>query len=283
MTIDYKNAMSLTSHQLFSWTERDAILYALGTGMPENPLDERELSYLRDGVSRVLPTFPVAIAFAGGPLSQAGLTRAQVLHGEHAVTLHRSIPAAGAVMAEGRMVDIWDKGPDKGAVLSQVKHLTLEESGEPLASIYTTVVARADGGFGGPRTGQPAPYQMPDRAPDHVIDMTTTPSQALLYRLSGDPNPLHIEPEVARTAGFERPILHGLCTFAICCRAILKVYCDYDSSKITHHQLRFSGPVYPGDTIRVRLWRDHEIVSFEADVPSRGAPVVKGGKCLIVP
>jgi acyl dehydratase len=137
--------------------------------------------------------------------------------------------------------------------------------------------ARGDGGFGGPSDGAPEPHKTPERAPDMSVDIPTRPDQALIYRLSGDRNPLHSDPDIASAAGFPRPILHGLCTYGITCRAVLQTYADYDPAAIKHHAARFSSPVFPGETVSVDLWRDGDEVSFEARVKDRGVTVIRNG------
>ena len=278
--LGYEEVMRLESRQTFDWTEKDAIQYALGIGMADDPLDETELPFVREYAQQVFPTFPVVVAFPGGPLSQIGLDYRRVLHGEHAITLHRTIPPCGRAVAVGTMLGVWDKGVGKGAVFSQRKTLHLD-SGELLASIVTTVFGRSEGGFGGLTQGQPRSLQRPARAPDLVVGIQTLPKQALLYRMSGDLNPLHIDPAVARQAGFERPILHGLCTFAICCRAVVRHCGGGDPLRIRHHALRFSQPVYPGERIEIELWIDHDRVEFEAHVRERDVCVVRSGLALL--
>ena len=144
------------------------------------------------------------------------------------------------------------------------------ESGDKLATLVGSTFARGDGGFGGPSEGQPEPHQVPDRKPDLSLDFPTLPNQALLYRLSGDRNPLHSDPAFAKRVGFPRPILHGLCTYGITCRAVLQSYAEYDPAKFKSHAARFSSPVFPGETITVDLWQDGKIISFEARVKDRG-------------
>jgi len=148
-------------------------------------------------------------------------------------------------------------------------------------TVTATFFARGDGGFGGPSEGQPEPHPIPARAPDASIDIPTRVDQAVIYRLSGDYNPLHIDPAFAKMAGFPRPILHGMCTYGITCRAVLQTYADYDGARIKSHQARFSAPVFPGETITVDLWRDGDVVSFEARVQARGVTVIKNGKTVL--
>jgi acyl dehydratase len=145
-----------------------------------------------------------------------------------------------------------------------------------------TAFARGDGGFGGPKEGAPEPHAVPDRAPDLVHEAATRPDQAFLYALSGDRNPLHRDPNVARMAGFPRPILHGLCTYGIACRSVLSAVCDYDPARITGFDVRFSAPVFPGETIVTEMWVDGAIVSFRSKVKERDVVCLNNGKCTLV-
>ncbi|MCG5242210.1 3-alpha,7-alpha,12-alpha-trihydroxy-5-beta-cholest-24-enoyl-CoA hydratase [Azospirillum doebereinerae] len=276
--LDHAAILALRTRDETSWTERDVMLYALGVGMGTDPMDGRELPFVYERGLKVLPTFPIVPSFAGGPLFQIGIDTRYLLHGEQAVTLHKPIPIRGRAVVEGRMLGAWDKGAGKGAVFAQEKILRLVGDPDPLATVVTTAFGRAEGGFGGPTTGQPAPHRVPERAPDRSLAIPTTPSQALLYRQSGDLNPLHADPEAARVAGYPRPILHGLCTYAIAARAVLAACCAYEPERIVHHQARFSAPVYPGETITVDLWIEADQVAFEARVEARdNLVVVKNG------
>ena len=150
-----------------------------------------------------------------------------------------------------------------------------------MATLTGSSFCRADGGFGGPSEGQPEPHEIPSRKADLSVDITTRQDQALLYRLNGDRNPLHSDPDSAKRSGFPRPILHGLCTYGITCRAVLQAITGYDADQILSHQARFSAPVFPGDTITVDLWKDGKVISFEARVKERGATVIKNGKTVL--
>ena len=157
----------------------------------------------------------------------------------------------------------------------------MRENGEKLATLVASRFARGDGGFGGPSEGQPEPHKVPGRAPDKIVDITTRPDQALVYRLCGDRNPLHSDPEFAKRAGFPKPILHGMCTYGITCRGILQTYADYDPNAFKQHAARFSSPVYPGETVTMELWKDGNVISFEAKVKARGVTVIKSGKTVL--
>jgi acyl dehydratase len=275
--IDYDRVMSLTKKATHAWSEKDAILYALGIGLGSDPANRAELNFVYEQGLKTFPTFPVVVGFHAGALEDVGIDYRYVLHGEHAITLHRPFPPSGRASATSRILGAWDKGVGRGAVFSQEKTMTLDGETQPLATIRTTSFARAEGGFGGPREGQPAPHNIPLRSPDRKTRISTSPGQAILYRQSGDLNPLHIDPDTAFAAGFQRPILHGLCTFAICCRAVMAEYCDFDPTRIAHQEVRFSAPVYPGEELTINLWKDGNVVSFEAHVAGRGVTAIKNG------
>jgi acyl dehydratase len=275
----------------FSYGDKDVMLYALGIGLSADPLDAKELAFTYEKKLKAVPTAATVLAVNNArtvgvePDMPAGWRQSQinylmVVHGEQKVELHRPLPASGAFTATSRTLGAWDKGPGKGAVIVNETVWT-DAAGEKVATLTGSTFARGDGGFGGPSEGAPAPHEVPGRAPDLSLDFQTRPDQALIYRLNGDRNPLHSDPDVARAAGFERPILHGLCTYGITCRAILAAYTDFDPDPIASHQVRFSAPVFPGDKITVDLWRDDKVISFEARVAARGATVIKNGKTVL--
>jgi acyl dehydratase len=203
-----------------------------------------------------------------------------LVHGEQKVELHRPLPTSGEFWASNRTIGAFDKGKEKGAVVVNETVWT-DEGGAKVATLTSSAFCRADGGFGGPSEGAPEPHSTPSRPPDLTVDLTTRPDQALLYRLSGDRNPLHADPESARSSGFPRPILHGLCTFGLTCRAVLQAVTHYDPEPILSHQARFSAPVFPGETVSVDLWCEGKAISFEARVASRGVTVIKNGLCRL--
>jgi acyl dehydratase len=214
-------------------------------------------------------------------IGRMGINFLMVVHGEQKIELHRPMPTSARITADSRVIGAYDKGAAKGAVIVSETVLKDADSGDKIATLTSSTFARGDGGFGGPADGGEEPHPVPTRAPDQSVDLTTRPDQALLYRLSGDRNPLHSNPEVARMAGFPRPILHGLCTYGLTCRAVLQTYAKYQPERINSHQARFSSPVFPGETVTVDLWRDGETVSFEARVKERGVTVIKNGRSLL--
>jgi acyl dehydratase len=205
-----------------------------------------------------------------------------VVDGERRITMHKPLPAKCAVVADERYLDILDKGEGKGAVLIQERVVREAASGEKLFTIISSIFARGDGGFGGKPQGGPALHDIPDRAPDLVKECETRPDQALLYALSGDRNPLHRDPRVAQMVGFPRPILHGLCSYGIACRAILATVAQYAPERIKQFDVRFSRPVFPGETLAVEIWAEGGTISFRASVKERpGTVVLNNGLCLL--
>ena len=280
MAISYPDILDLKSEALrFSWADKDAMLYALGLGMGADPLDERELPFVYENGLKAVPTLATVIAFDTRLLAKSGVNFALVVHGEQSVVWHRTLPPEGEATGVARVLGAYDKGP-KGALLI-VETALQTPGGEPLATLRSTVFARGDGGFGGPADGEDKPHQVPVRAPDLSLDIPTRPDQALIYRLSGDRNPLHADPAFAKAVGFPRPILHGLCTYGIACRAVMQAYTDFDPAPLRSHQARFSAPVFPGETVTVDLWRDGDVVSFEARVKDRQATVIKNGRTVL--
>jgi acyl dehydratase len=281
MAIDYPAVLNLKEEgRRFSWNERDTMLYALAIGMGSDPLNPDELPFVYEKTLRAVPTLSTVVAWGAGiPPERLGVNRRQTLHGEEALEVHTPIGCAGEVIANSRVVAVYDKG-DRGAVIERETVLTDANGGERIATLTRTAFARADGGFGGP--AQPVGAQgPPSRPPDRVLEFTTRRDQALLYRLCGDRNPLHADPEAARASGFAAPILHGLCTYGICCRAVLQACCEYDPTRMKRFSVRFSAPVFPGDRLEVRLWNTDGEVAFEADVPERGATVIRNGRAWI--
>ena len=176
-----------------------------------------------------------------------------------------------------RVTDIIDKGAEKGSLLFSERVVKDVETGEKLATLTGTTVLRGDGGFGGSAKQAPAPHRIPERAPDAVCDLSTASNAALIYRLSGDYNPLHADPEVARAAGFPRPILHGLCSLGVAGHALLKTVAGYDPARFKSMRLRFTAPVFPGETIRTEMWIDGAQVSFRARLREREVVVLDNG------
>jgi len=290
MPIDYDDMMQSGATGLAaSYDEKDVMLYALGVGFGRDPMDAGELPFVYENAGlKVPPTFASVIARGEAPPERQRMPQKSqinfmmVVDGERRITVHKPLPPQARVLADERYLDILDKGEGKGAVLIQERVVREAASGEKLFTIVSSIFARGDGGFGGKPQGGPALHEIPERAPDLVRECGTRPDQALLYALSGDRNPLHRDPKVAQMVGFPRPILHGLCSYGIACRAILSAVAQYAPERIRQFDVRFSKPVFPGETLVVEIWADGGTISFRAGVKERpGTIVLNNGLCLL--
>jgi acyl dehydratase len=266
------------------YTARDTILYNLGLGFGAAAIeDDTLLRYLVEPDLVSFPTMACVLGVRGDVFEDAryGIEFAKVVHGEEEIEILGPLPASGTVRGVNRINAIWDRGVEKGAVLRSSKTLSTA-TGDPIAICSSTILLRGNGGFGGTTEGMPAPVALPERDPDGAIDMATRPEQALIYRLSGDENPLHAVPAAARLAGFPRPILHGLCSFGVVARALVSALAGGDASRLRRFGLRFVRPVYPGETLRVEYWRLGEgRAAFRARVVERDIVALAGGHAVI--
>jgi len=236
-----------------SWTSKDALLYAVGIGAGTN-----ELAFTTENTNgveqQVFPTMAVVLGWGMGSAMRGigSFNPAMLVHGEQRVTLHKPIPPEGSATLKSKLVGIYDKG--KAAVVATETTATDEADGTPLYTNYSSAFIRGEGGWGGDR-GPSGPRNVPpEREPDHEITYQTSPDQALVYRLSGDRNPLHSDPSFAAMGGFDRPILHGLCTYGFTGRALLHALCGSDPARFQHVEGRFSSPVLPGDALSIKMW-----------------------------
>lgn len=259
-----------------SWTEKDVMLYALGVGA-----DTSELQFTTENTQdtplRVLPTMAVVLGTgAFGALSKIGtFNPAMLVHGEQAIELHDEIPTSGTVSSVGQVTGIWDKG--KGAVVVLESTSTNVATGKPLFTTTMSAFIRGEGGWGGDRGPSGSRNEAPDRPHDHQVTYRTRDDQALIYRLSGDRNPLHSDPAFAAMGGFDRPILHGLCTYGFTGRALLHALCDSDPSRFTGMEGRFSSPVLPGEALTVKMWADGDAAIFQTQGED-GRVVIDAGR-----
>jgi acyl dehydratase len=280
MALDVQKLLNWPFEELtHEYSARDTILYALGLGLGSDPMDEEQLRFVYERDLRALPTMAVVLAYPGFWLREpgTGVNWKKILHGEQGIVWHAAIPPAATVAGRTRVTEIIDKGAEKGSLLFSERVVRDAKTGEKLVTLSGTTVLRGDGGFGGPAKQAPKPHAIPQRAPDAVCDLPTALNAALIYRLSGDYNPLHADPEVARSAGFPRPILHGLCSLGVAGRALLKTVAAYDPARFKSMRLRFTAPVFPGETIRTEMWIDGPRVSFRARVVEREAVVLDNG------
>ncbi|MES2999519.1 MAG: MaoC/PaaZ C-terminal domain-containing protein [Pseudomonadota bacterium] len=265
-----------------AFTARDSQFYALGIGLGADPLSEGQLRYVYEGVEgttlRAFPTFANVLAYPGFWAREAdtGIDWKRLVHAEQEFVLHAPLPPSGQVTATSRVTAIWDKGAGKGSLMQQEREVRDAASGALLATITQLTLMRGNGGFGeGGSDGAPAaPHPIPPRAPDALCDLPTLAQAALIYRLSGDMNPLHADPAVARAAGFERPILHGMATMGIAAHAVLKTLLGYDDRRFAGMRARFTAPALPGDTLRTEMWLDGKVVSLRTTALERGAVVL---------
>ncbi len=266
-----------------SYAMRDSIIYALGLGFGFNPTDPDELKYVYEDGLQTFPTMAVVLGHPGPWMTdpETGIDYVKVLHGEQHLDIHRDLPVEGTIVAQNKVIDVVDKGADKGALIINERKLYEQVSGDLLCTQKSVIFARGNGGFGGPVTASAKPHALPDREPDATIDIPTSAQAALLYRLNGDYNPLHADPAVAEKAGFTAPILHGLASYGIAARAVLKSIDDIDSPRLISFGLRFSAPVYPGETIRTEVWRDGNEVSFRARVLERDVIALNNGLAVV--
>lgn len=263
-----------------SYTQKGVMLYALGIGLGRDPMDRRELGFVYEKNLKVLPTFACVLGFEPFLLRDTGVNFQKIVHGQEHLTLHRPLATSGTIVAKHAIDDVIDKGAGKGALLLMLRLISERETGEPIATIRQAVFCRGDGGFGDVRPSPPA-HAIPDRTPDITCDLPTRPDMALLYRLSGDVNPLHADPDVANAAGFPRPILQGLGTFGVTGHALLRSLCDDDPARLLEIAGRFSAPVFSGETLRTEIWRGEDAVSFRTSVVERGVVAINNGRAVV--
>lgn len=283
MTIDFETLRNWHFPEMrHSFTRRDTILYALGVGLGTPSIDEAQLPFVYEEQLHALPTMATVIGYRGFWLKDpaTGVDWKQVLHGEHAIRFHAPLPVEGEVISRQYVSALIDKGEGRGAVLSLTREIRTEDD-MPLATIEHVSLLRGDGGFGQSFGTVRSLPPIPDRMADEVVTLQMSDRAALIYRLSGDYNPLHIDPEVARAAGFPRPIAHGLCTYGLVGHAVLRAGCAYRTELLHSLAGRFSAPVYPGETIQVELWRTDDTLAVRATALERKVVVFDRGLAQI--
>jgi len=269
---------------------RDTALYALGVGLGYDPADTRQLPYVYEGADgrslQVLPTMANILAYPGfwAREPDTGIDWRRLVHAEQEILLHAPIPAEAAVIGQNRITGLWDRGEGKGAFLQQTREIRDASNSLLLATVRQLSLLRGDGGFGpGGSAGAPAAaHAIPERAPDAVCDLPTLPQAALVYRLSGDLNPLHADPQVAKSAGFDRPILHGMATMGVAAHAVLRQVLDYRAERMAGMRVRFTAAAYPGDTLRSEIWVDGKVLSLRTTALERGAVVLNNCRIDII-
>ena len=280
--IDYEHLMSLrTRGERVSYADRDTLLYALGVGLGRDPADTAELAYVTEHRGlKTLPTFASILA-TNNLLDDCGWDAGRVVPHEESVVLDRPVEESGTLLIDSEIAVVFDKGADVGALVVVESRARRERDGQPVFTVRRTWLAEGDGGFGGPRGGSTAPHSMPERRPDMSEVLTTRLDQALLFRLSGDRHPQHVDTTVARESGLAGPTLPALCLQGIAGHAILKVICDYDATLIRSLTVGFAGPLYPGESVLAELWQDANVVSCRLRCRERDTVVLDHGRCVL--
>jgi acyl dehydratase len=279
MGLNYERIMAYRPADIaVSYGPRECILYALGIGLGMNPVDPGELKFVYERANlEAFPTMAVVLGWPGRMTDPAfGVDEKLVVAGDLKVVLHRPLAPQAQLTSRPRIREVIDKGLGNAAIILNTRDLTAAD-GTLVATVDSSTFARKHGGFGGKVTETPAPPAVPQTPPQIVCDLPTPPNLALLYRLTGDENPLHADPERAKVAGFDRPILHGAASFGIAAHAILRSVADYAPSRLASIEARFSKPVFPGETIRTEIWPQGERVAFQCRVVARDAIVLSNG------
>jgi acyl dehydratase len=252
--------------------------YALALGIGSDPADERQLrlvSEVESGAPIAMPTLSTVVGYPGMWMREpdTGIDALRIVHGEELIVMHAPMPASGTLIARHHVTRIVDKGEGRGAVITYDKDLIDKATGQKLVTVTHTTFARANGGFsardGVADPSPPSPAKVPATPPDRTIDLKTLPQQALMYRLCADRNPLHVSPSVARAAGFERPILHGLCTYGMAAFGLISLWAESDPARMKSLYCRFSAPMFPGETIRLETYQQPNGIAFRARVLER--------------
>lgn len=281
MAIDYQRLKNWHFPDIEqSYRAKDTILYALGLGFGADPVDRDQLRFVYEDGLKALPSMATVLAYPGqwSKNPETGIDWKQVVHGEQSFVIRKPLPAAATVIGRTVIEEIIDKGAGRGALVYSRRDVRDKETGELLASLNSTSFLRGDGGFGGPSGPTRPVHALPEDAPDIVCDLPTLPQAALIYRLSGDYNPLHADPAIAKAASFPRPILHGLCTFGVAAHALLRRLCRYDPTRLKRVEARFSAPVFPGETVRTEIWREGRgRAGFRCRLIERDAIVINNG------
>jgi acyl dehydratase len=263
------------------YTARDCILYALGIGIGMDPLDPGQLQFVYERNIAAFPTLVTTLGWMGRLTDpEFGIDERRVVLADQRVVLHRPLAPEAKLISRPYVKEIVDKGPGNAAIIQFTRDLTTED-GTLIATVEGSTLAIKHGGFGGKVTDAPPPAAIPDRAPDAVCDLPTPPNLAQIFRLTGDTNPLHIDPERAKVAGFPRPILHGMANFGIAAHAVVRTLAEYRPERLASIEARFTRPVFPGETVRTEMWRDGSDVRFRCRTVERGEIAIDNGRAQL--
>ena len=262
-----------------AYSQDDCILYALGVGFGYDPTDPRQLRFTYEEALQPVPTMPVVL---GRPdlmhaFVSCGVNWNRMLHGEQRLRAHGPLPPAGIVRGLTRVDEVVDKGVGRGAVVYVSRDVREGGTDRLISTQTSTLFLRDEGGFGGAKRASPPPAEVPSRPSDELVDVPTVRQAALIYRLSGDRNPLHVDPRAASRGGFSAPILHGLCTYGIAGHAVLRALCDYEPDRLQELNVRFTSPALPGETIRTEIWTEQdEAAVFRSSSVERAVGLLDG-------
>ena len=277
MPINYDEIMSMTSENVeISYSDKDSILYSLGVGLGNDPMNMAELKYVYENSQVALPSMATNFQYHSPLLLKANINFILVVHGEQKLSFTNPLPVSGDFISNAKVIGCYDKGAGKGAIIEVETTINQKKDNTEICKLVSTTFARGDGGFGGPESPKNEIFK-PEGDPDFVHEIKTKPDQALIFRLSGDYNPLHSDPNFAKTAGFEKPILHGMCTYGIACRSLVESVCKGDAKRLKKFDCRFSSPVYPGETIVTEMWKNDSKVYYQSKVKERDKIVIKNG------
>ena len=278
MALNYELIMAYRPPDIaVRYEARDCILYALGIGLGMDPLDANQLKFVYERGLQAFPTMATVLGWMGRLTDQKfGIDERMVVLADQKVIIHQPLATKAELTSRPRIKDVIDRGPGNNAIIQFTRDL-ISAGGETIATIESSTLARKHGGFGGKLTEAPKPAPIPDGKPHRICDLPTPPNLALLFRLNGDDNPLHADPERAKTAGFPRPILHGTASFGIAAHAILRKVADYRPECLASIEARFARPVFPGETVRTEMWLDGQNVSFQCRVVERNEIVLTNG------
>ena len=278
MALNYEKIMAYRPPEIaVKYGARDCILYALGIGLGMDPLDVNQLKFVYERGLHAFPTMPTVLGWMGRLTNpEFGIDERMVVLADQKVTLYQPLATEAELTSRPRIKDIIDRGPGNNAIIQFTRDL-IAADGKTVATIESSTLARKQGGFGGKLTAAPEPAPTPEGSPHRTCDLPTPPNLALLFRLNGDDNPLHADPERAKLAGFPRPILHGVASFGIAAHAILRTVADYQPDRLASIEARFARPVFPGETVRTEMWLDDRNVSFQSRVVERNEIVLTNG------
>jgi acyl dehydratase len=280
MAINYDHLMGLKIPEVRqSYTSRDTLLYALSLGLGADPLDQRQLPFVYEEEQRCLPSFGTVLGHPGFWIKEmdTGIDWVKIVHAQQELVVHKALPVAADIIGEQQITDVIDRGEGRGAMIIWQRRILDANTGEKFCTVNQSMLARGDGGFGGPEVKPAMAPSIPKRDPEMSCNVPTLPQMALLYRLNGDWNPLHADPAVAAKAGFERPILHGLATWGVAANTVLDKFCDFDVNRIQSITGRFTAPVYPGETFKIDMWPEADKVYIKMTVIERDVVALNNG------